>query len=69
VPTDSTISWTCPGCGNDNFIINNAESDAGFIPTNGLDQTSGVDPISAGTYHTVVVDTTGGSWTVTITPG
>ena len=69
VPTDSTISWTCPGCGGTDFIINNAQSDANAMPENGLDQTSGVDPLPAGTYNTVVVDTTGGSWTVTITPG
>jgi predicted RNA-binding Zn-ribbon protein involved in translation (DUF1610 family) len=68
VPTDETISWSCPSCGNDNFIINNAQSDANIIPTNALDQTSGVDPISAGTYHTVVVDTNSGPWTVTISP-
>jgi hypothetical protein len=66
VPADSTISWNCPGCGNTNFIINNAQSDDNHIPTNGLNQTQGVDPISAGTYHTVVIDTTGGPWTVAI---
>lgn len=69
VPTDSTISWSCPGCGSSNFIINNAASDPNLIPTNGLDQTNGVDPLPAGTYNTVVVDTDGGSWTVTVTPG
>jgi hypothetical protein len=66
VPQDSTISWNCPSCGGDNFIINNAKSDDNTIPTNGLNQTHGVDPIPAGTYHTVVVDTTGGPWTVAI---
>jgi hypothetical protein len=66
VPTDSTISWNCPSCGNTNFIINNAQSDANNITTNGLDQTQGVDTLPAGTYHTVVVDTTGGPWTVAI---
>lgn len=66
VPSDSTISWSCPTCGNTNFIINNAQSDGNQIPTNGLDQTQGVDPLPAGVYHTVVVDTTGGSWTVAI---
>lgn len=66
VPEDATISWSCASCGNDNFIINNSDSDPDFIETNGLDQTHGVDPISAGTYHTVVVDTTSGPWTVTI---
>jgi cytoskeletal protein RodZ len=66
VPTDSTISWNCPNCSNTNFIINNANSDANAIPTNALDQTQGVDTLPAGTYHTVVVDTTAGPWTVAI---
>lgn len=66
VPQDTTVSWTCDSCGSDNFIISDAASDDGMFTTNGLDQTSGVDPLSAGTYHTVVVDTTGGPWTVTI---
>ncbi len=60
------ISWNCPSCANTNFIINNAQSDLNQIATNGLDQTQGVDPIAAGDYHTVVVDTTGGPWTVAI---
>ncbi len=66
VPADTTISWNCPGCSNANFIINNAQSDGQSIPTNGLDQTQGVDPLAAGVYHTVVVDTTGGPWTIAI---
>jgi hypothetical protein len=66
VPADSTISWNCPGCGGTNFIIHNAHSDDSDITTNALNQTQGVDPISAGTYNTVVVDTTGGAWTVAI---
>ncbi len=66
VPDDSTISWKCPSCGSTNFSIHNASSDDSNIPTNALNQTRGVDPISAGTYHTVVVDTTGGPWTVAI---
>ena len=40
------------------------------MPTNGLDQTRGVDPLPAGTYHTVVVNTDApGPWTVRIAPG
>jgi hypothetical protein len=66
VPADSTLSWNCPSCGNTNFIINNANSDPNYITTNALDQTHGVDTLSAGVYHTVVVDTTGGPWTVAI---
>jgi hypothetical protein len=66
VSADTTISWNCPSCGDTNFIINNAKSDPNEIVTNGLDQTQGVDPLPAGVYHTVVVDTTGGPWTVAI---
>ena len=36
VPDDSTISWNCPSCENTNFIIHNASSDDGTIPTNAL---------------------------------
>jgi predicted RNA-binding Zn-ribbon protein involved in translation (DUF1610 family) len=68
IPTDTVVSWSCPSCGNDNFIINNADSDSNSFATNGLDQTSGVDPIAAGTYHTVVIDTTSGPWSITIAP-
>jgi hypothetical protein len=66
VPADTTISWNCPSCSDTNFIINNAQSDVSAMPTNGLDQTEGVDTLAAGLYHTVVVDTTGGPWTVAI---
>jgi hypothetical protein len=66
LPADTTISWNCPSCANTNFIINNAKSDANAIPTNGLNQAQGVDPIPGGVYHTVVVDTTGGPWTVAV---
>lgn len=66
VPADTTISWNCPSCGNTNFIINNAKSDPNQITTNGLNQTQGVDTLPAGVYHTVVVNTTGGPWTIAI---
>jgi hypothetical protein len=69
VPVDSTLSWSCAGCSSTNFIINNAKSDDNSIPTNGFQQTHGVDPLPAGTYHTVVVDTTGSDWTIDIKPG
>jgi len=73
VPVSSTISWTCPGCKSGeggNFIINNASSDSETIAVNGLDQTRGVSPMAAGTYHTVVVQTTNHEpWTVRIAPG
>jgi hypothetical protein len=66
VPDHATVSWECESCKNTNFIIENAESDANLFPTNGLEQTQGVEPLSPGTYHTVVVETTAGPWTVTI---
>ncbi len=69
VPVDSTLSWSCASCSRTNFIINNASSDDHDMPTNGLNQTHGVDPLPAGTYHTVVVDTTGADWTIDIRPG
>jgi hypothetical protein len=69
VPVDSTLSWSCEGCSSTNFIINNARGDDHVIATNGLNQTHGVDPLQAGTYHTVVVDTTGADWTIDIKPG
>jgi hypothetical protein len=70
VHTDSTLSWNCPSCGDSNFIINNADSDDVTMPTNGLNQTRGVDNVSAGTYHNVVVKTEApGPWTIRIAPG
>jgi hypothetical protein len=75
VPVSSTVSWECPGCATAqegigaNFIIENAGSDENNIGVNSLKETHGVTPIAAGTYHTVVVNTQAGSWTVRITPG
>src|SRR5205807_895324 len=67
VPTDSTISWNCPSCGNSLFQINNASGDSGSVSTNAVDQTHGVDPIAAGTDHTVVLNTdASGPWTVDV---
>lgn len=66
VPKYATVSWECASCGNTNFIIENSASDPNIFPTNGLEQTEGVEPLPPGTYHTVVVETTAGPWTVTI---
>jgi gas vesicle protein len=75
VPVASTVTWECPSCATAqegagaNFIIENASSDENRIGVNSLKETHGVTPISAGTYHTVVVNTQAGSWTVHIAPG
>lgn len=66
VPEYATVSWECASCGNTNFIIENSESDEAYFPVNALEETKGVLPVEAGTYHTVVVDTSAGPWTVTI---
>jgi hypothetical protein len=75
VPVSSTVSWSCPSCATAqegvgaNFIIENASSDEKNLGVNGLKETHGVAPIEPGTYHTVVVNTQAGAWTVTISPG
>jgi hypothetical protein len=75
VPVSSTVSWECPGCATAqegigaNFIIENATSDHKDFGVNGLKETHGVSPLEPGEYHTVVVNTQGGAWTVRITPG
>jgi hypothetical protein len=66
VPEYATVSWECESCGNTNFIIENSESDPSYFPVNGLEETRGVSALEAGTYHTVVVSTSAGPWTVTI---
>jgi hypothetical protein len=75
VPVSSTVSWTCPSCATAqegvgaNFIIENASSDGKSFSVNGLKETHGVSPVEPGTYHTVVVNTQAGAWTVRIVPG
>jgi hypothetical protein len=75
VPVASTVSWSCPSCATAqegigaNFIVENAKGDENSIGVNGLKETHGVTPISAGTYHTVVVNTQAGAWTVRIVSG
>lgn len=66
VPPNATVSWECTNCNDTNFIIENAESDSGLFPTNALEQTQGVDPVPEGVYHTVVVNTEAGPWTVKV---
>jgi hypothetical protein len=72
VPSDSTLTWSCPGCtseGGDNFILSNSFSDDGQISVNSINEASGQTVIDAGTYTDVQVLTEGGDWTITITPG
>jgi hypothetical protein len=69
VPVESTLTWNCATCGGANFQIFNDASDAGMIPVNGLDQTSGKTVIDAGDYHSVQINTEGQDWSLTITPG
>jgi hypothetical protein len=75
VPVSSTVSWTCESCTTAqegvgaNFIIHNATSDGKTFDVNALKETHGVSPLEPGTYHTVVVDTQAGAWTVRIAPG
>lgn len=66
VPPDAVVSWECAACKNYNFIIENSESDPSFFPVNALGPTHGVEPVEAGVYHTVVVDTERGPWTIKI---
>jgi hypothetical protein len=68
VPTQSTLHWSCPGCGGENFIIDNKFEDPGTIEVNSLDQSSGITVMDAGVYHDVTVTGTG-AWTFTIKPG
>jgi ADP-ribosyl-[dinitrogen reductase] hydrolase len=66
VPADTTISWSCPNAEETYFIVKNASADVDRIPTTAIHQTRGIDLLPAGTYHTVLVDTTAGPWRVTI---
>lgn len=75
VPVSSTLTWECPSCATAqegigaNFIVENAGSDGKDLGVNGLKQTHGVSPIEPGRYHTVVVNTQAGAWTIHIAPG
>jgi hypothetical protein len=62
----SELYWSCDGCSDSNFIINN--SDLNSIEVNSLDATSGKTYVDAGTYHDVTIEGTG-SWSVSIHPG
>jgi hypothetical protein len=68
VPSDSTLSWSCPSCGSANYQIFNSDPGS-LIAVNALDQTNGTTVITCGTYHDVTVNTEGQQWAFTITPG
>lgn len=65
--TESTLHWEC-ACSGDNFQIFNSAGDENNITVNALNQTSGETHLDEGTYHDVVVNTEGESWTIHITP-
>ncbi len=69
VASQSTLHWSCPSCANDNFAVTNSANDSGLIDVNALGPTSGQTVVDAGTYHDVSINTEGGVWTITITPG
>lgn len=75
VPVSSIVSWECPSCVTAqegigaNFIIENAASDHKDFGVDGLKEAHGVSPLEPGVYHTVVVNTEAGTWTVHIAPG
>jgi hypothetical protein len=71
VPVASTLKWSCPTCasGAGNFIINNGATNSSQIDVNALHQTSGKTFVNAGTYTDVSIETEGGNWTITISPG
>jgi hypothetical protein len=71
VPVASTLKWSCPTCasGAGNFIIDNSATNASQIDVNALRQTSGKTVVNAGTYTDVSIETEGGSWTITVSPG
>jgi rubrerythrin len=68
VPTDSILTWECPPCGSDNFIISNSPNDENQIDVNTLNRTSGETHVDEGTYHDVEVNTEGEEWTIHIAP-
>jgi hypothetical protein len=69
VAVASTLHWSCPSCGADNFQVFNSANDSGLIGVNGLDQTGGQTVLDAGTYTDVTINTEGQGWTITIDPG
>ncbi len=68
VPTDSILTWECPSCGSDNFIVGNSPNDESQIDVNTINHTSGETHVDEGTYHDVEVNTEGEEWTIHITP-
>jgi rubrerythrin len=66
VETESTLTWTCEGCGESNFVINASSGPTGVL-VNSLKETSGHTVIDEGTYKNFEVEGTG-PWTVKISP-
>ncbi|MGH2908927.1 MAG: hypothetical protein ACRDK8_06480 [Solirubrobacteraceae bacterium] len=64
----SELYWSCSGCGNANFIINNGGNDPSQIQVNSLDATSGKTYVDPGTYQDVTIEGSG-PWTLSIHPG
>jgi hypothetical protein len=68
VTAASILRWECPACTSDNFQIFNSAKDEHGITVNTINQTSGETHLEEGTYHEVLVNTEGESWTIRITP-
>jgi hypothetical protein len=70
VPTESVLTWSCPGCGNANFAIHTADYSQLWV--NELFKTSGQATMEPGTYENVEVEGSDFqehlSWTFTVTP-
>jgi hypothetical protein len=67
VEVESTLHWSCPGCAQSNFIINNSNSDSHQITVNALNETSGETVVDEGVYHDFEIEATG-EWTIKIMP-
>lgn len=67
VTAASLLHWEC-ACTSDNFQIFNSAKDEHSITVNTINRTSGETHLEEGTYHEVLVNTEGESWTIRITP-
>jgi hypothetical protein len=67
VTAASLLHWEC-ACTSDNFQIFNSAKDEHNITVNTINQTSGKTHLEEGTYHEVLVNTEGESWTIHIMP-
>jgi hypothetical protein len=65
----SELHWSCPSCTSSNFQVGNNVNDSSSIAVNSLNQTSGQTYVDPGTYHDVLINTEGSSWTIVINPG